>query len=402
MVAIALLVVAAPCTSGTGGVAVSTVAIRLSGGPAVGQISFVPITSIDADGNDIPRPAPETVVTPQGDRKATCADGLAVGVVGPSEFEEFRSSLFDSVTLAVEQFNAANAGCRLTVKTFIAPDTHLERLDTARVIVADPSVVGLIGPFFREQTDAMGDVLDEAGLAFATPNLQDPSTSSHGWATFVRGIPTDDQAAAAVVRYLTDRLGLSRICIVAEDYPENEAAATVVRTAAGDLVDGGCSGTVGQRSENYDLIVDAIALSDADAVYFAGYAEEAAALIRLLHLAGDEKTFIGDQGVRDARFVQGAGDNTIGTIVLGGDLPPTAEFAQAYFQRFGTDPEQYSTETYELASIMINGIGWGGVTDRPSMAAFLTGFDGYGSTRHYRWDDKGDMTDPDVWVHQVA
>lgn len=36
------------------------------------------------------------------------------------------------------------------------------------------------------------------------------------------------------------------------------------------------------------------------------------------------------------------------------------------------------------------------VTDRPSMATFLTGFDWYVPTRHDRWDDQGDMTDHDV------
>jgi len=66
------------------------------------------------------------------------------------------------------------------------------------------------------------------------------------------------------------------------------------------------------------------------------------------------------------------------------------------------EPEPYSMETYELTSIMINGIGSGAVTDRSSMTEHLTGFDGHGSTRHYSWDDRGDLTDPDVWVPEVA
>lgn len=120
-------------------------------------------------------------------------------------------------------------------------------------------------------------------------------------------------------------------------------------------------------------------------------------------MAGFSEKFIGDQGVRDGRFMLAAGDNnTIGALVLGADLPPTVGFAAAFFARFGNAPEQYSTETYELTSIMINGIGSGTVTDRASMIEYLRSFDGYGSTRHYRWDDRGDLTDPDVWVHEVA
>ena len=402
MLALAVLSLVAACTSGAGGTEVSTVAVRLSGGPSAGELSFVPVGSIDAGGNDLPPAAPNSVLTPQGDGTAECPAGLAIGVVGPPVFEEFSSSLFDSVTLAVEQANAANPGCQLTVKKFLAPDSHLERLETARTIVADPSVLGLIGPFFREQTDAMGDALSEAGLTFATPNVQVPSVSSHEWTNFVRGIPNEYQGATAVANYLTQRLGLIRICGVSEEYPENIAAADVIKNLVGPAVDDSCSGKIGQISSNYGDLVDAVIASDAEAVYFAGYAEEAAALIRLLRMAGFTAKFIGDQGVRDARFIQSAGDNTVGALVLGADLPPSVEFSDAFFARFGNAPEQYSTETYELTAIMINGIGSGTVTDRASMIEYLRSFDGYGSTRHYRWDAKGDLTEPDVWVHEVA
>jgi hypothetical protein len=64
-------------------------------------------------------------------------------------------------------------------------------------------------------------------------------------------------------------------------------------------------GPVGRISSNYDDLVDAVIASDGEAVYFAGCSEEAAALIRLLRIAGFTGKFIGDQGVRDAGFIQG-------------------------------------------------------------------------------------------------
>ncbi|HEY5878384.1 MAG TPA: hypothetical protein VIU11_05720, partial [Nakamurella sp.] len=140
-------------------------------------------------------------------------------------------------TLAVEQANAANPGCQLTVQKFLAPDSDLERLETAKTIIEDPSVIGLLGPFFREQIDAMGETLSEAGLAFAAPNVRVPSVSTHGWTNFIRGIPTNEQGAIAVANYLTKRLGLTRVCIVAAEYPESIAAAEVIEDQAGPAVD---------------------------------------------------------------------------------------------------------------------------------------------------------------------
>lgn len=401
VLAFGVLTLLAACTSGAGGTEVSTAAVRLSGGPSAGGLSFVPVTSVDAAGNDIPSRTLDIGVTPRGDGNSECPAGLAIGVVGPPVFAEFRSSLFDSVTLAVEQANAANPGCQLAVKAFLAPDSYLERLETAKAIIADPSVLGLIGPFFREQTDAMGDALTGAGLLFATPNVQDPAVTTHDWG-LVRGIPDDEQSAGAVVSYLTKRLGATRICVVSEEYPENITAAEIVESRAGAAVDGSCSGTIGQISSNYDDLVDAVINSDAEAVYFAGYHEQAAALVRMLRMAGFSGKFIGDQGVRMSEFIQAAGDNTVGTLALGADLPPTVEFAEAYHARFGIDPEPYSTETYELTAIMINGIGSGSVTDRASMTEYVTGFVGNGSNRRYQWNDRGQLTEPDVWVHEVA
>ena len=72
MLALAVLSLVAACTSGAGGTEVSTVAVRLSGGPSAGELSFVPVGSIDAGGNDLPPAAPNSVLTPQG-------DGTAVG-----------------------------------------------------------------------------------------------------------------------------------------------------------------------------------------------------------------------------------------------------------------------------------------------------------------------------------
>ncbi|HEY5882520.1 MAG TPA: hypothetical protein VIU11_26655, partial [Nakamurella sp.] len=144
VLALAVPALIAACTSGAGGAEVGTIAVRLTGGPSAGELSFVPITSIDTAGNDIPLPAADSGVTPQGDGDAECQTGLAIGMVGPPSFEYEDSFLFDSVTLAVEQANAANPGCQLTVQKFLAPDSDLERLETAKTIIEDPSVIGLL------------------------------------------------------------------------------------------------------------------------------------------------------------------------------------------------------------------------------------------------------------------
>ena len=76
VLAVGLLVVIAACTSGAGGTEVGTVAVRLSGGPSAGELSFVPITSIDSAGNDIPPPDPDSVVTPRGDDWTSFVRGI--------------------------------------------------------------------------------------------------------------------------------------------------------------------------------------------------------------------------------------------------------------------------------------------------------------------------------------
>jgi ABC-type branched-subunit amino acid transport system substrate-binding protein len=179
-------------------------------------------------------------------------------------------------------------------------------------------------------------------------------------------------------------------------------AAEIVTNLGGTAVDHSCSGTVGREPKGYDLAADSVVVADVDAVYFAGYAEEAARLVTALRTAGFAGKFIGDQGVRDSPLLQLAGDDATGVLVLASELPPTVEFSDGFIARFGVAPEKHAMETYESAAIMINAIGWGHVTDRDSMAAFVTNFDGYGSARHDRWDENGDLTNPDGWVHEVG
>jgi ABC-type branched-subunit amino acid transport system substrate-binding protein len=104
-------------------------------------------------------------------------------------------------------------------------------------------------------------------------------------------------------------------------------------------------------------VLDALVDGGADSVVFAGYHSRAALLAKELtsrHFTGARAAA---QGVLDARFLAEAGDAAEGWVIVAPVLdaaaaPRTAAFAAAYRKRFGTAPERYAAEAYDVTGLI--------------------------------------------------
>ena len=57
----------------------------------------------------------------------------------------------------------------------------------------------------------------------------------------------------------------------------------------------------------------------------------------------------------------------------------------------GQAPGTYSTEGYDLGTILLKGIDSGAIT-RPALLDFVKNYNGQGVARNYQWTDKGELT----------
>lgn len=130
----------------------------------------------------------------------------------------------------VGEFTTANPACELEVKEFVPqfdPQTSdAGSLTAAKAVVADRSVIGVVGPVFSHEVDLIGEQFTEAGLAFASPSATDPRLVDPD-SGFFRGLPNERRLAESGANYLTERLGLSHICIVAQERSADRSARQV-------------------------------------------------------------------------------------------------------------------------------------------------------------------------------
>jgi len=162
--------------------------------------------------------------------------------------------------------------------------------------------------------------------------------------------------------------------------------------------------TIQQKQTDFSATVTKVKASGATALYFGGYAPEAALLVKQLRTAGWTGEFVSDDGVKDPAFQEGAGTAAEGVIVTCPCNPPDSSpaFQTAYKARFNNaNPGTYGGEAYDAATILLNAIG-DGKTTRADVLAFTKAYDKEGVTKHLKFDDKGEVTDVKVYAYKVT
>jgi branched-chain amino acid transport system substrate-binding protein len=158
--------------------------------------------------------------------------------------------------------------------------------------------------------------------------------------------------------------------------------------------------TTGQK--DFSTVISKIISSKATSVYYAGYYAEGAPFDQQLVNKGFKGVFVGPDGVKDDQFLKLAGNASSNAYFtcpcIPGELIPS--FKSAYSAAFNADPGTYSVEGYDAATILLSGIDKGNTT-RPKLLAFVTSYDADGLSKHYKWDDKGELETPAVYGYEV-
>ncbi|MFI6871657.1 bifunctional serine/threonine-protein kinase/ABC transporter substrate-binding protein [Nocardia sp. NPDC050406] len=375
-----------------------------SGGSAVAVDTHValfpnlqPLGPIDEQGAQVAPPA--AALDPAGDGAATCAP-LTIAMTGPLSGDNaaLGGPVLGGVSMAVQQFTAKNPGCPVTVQEFDSAADPRTATEVASRLVADESVVALIGPVFSGEVRAAGQIYSDAGLPFLTPAAGSPTLATLGWRGFFRGLPNDDLQGPAVGRHLA--AGYGRVCVVADGSDYGAALARGVTSGLGRVAAPECAETLAPGAD-FAATVSRIAAAAPDAVFYAGYATEAAALLQRLRDAGVSATFVTGDGGYLADLVSGADSAANGAIVSCPCGPPTDRFVADYQTATGGVPDRYSVEAYDLTAIVLRGIA-SGRTTRAELTSYLQEYRGAGVAREYQWTNSGELVEPRIWLYQVS
>ena len=180
-----------------------------------GNLKIVEQVQIDENGGEVPAQQAAEAVDPAGDGKATCAPvsiAMAGALNGPDA--ALGINIQNGAKLAVDKHNAANPGCQVELMTFDTEGDPQKATQIAPQIVDDPKIRGLVGPAFSGETEATGDIFNQAGLVAATASATRVSLSENGWKTFFRGLANDGVQGPAVANYMKNTLGYKKVCVI--------------------------------------------------------------------------------------------------------------------------------------------------------------------------------------------
>ena len=370
-------------------------------GAAQTDLAIVEQVQIDGDGAAISPVAGAVPADPAGDGKATCepvAIAMAGALNGPDA--ALGINIKNGVQLAIDKHNAANPGCQIELKTFDTEGDPQKATAIAPQIVDDASIIGLIGPAFSGETKATGGVFDQAGLVSATASATNVTLSEQGWKTFFRGLANDGVQGPSVANYMKNTVGDKKVCVIDDSTDYGTGLAKAVRDTLGPLADPACNISVKKGDKDFSAAVTQIKEQSPDSVFFSGYYAEAAPFVQQLRDGGFSGKFVSADGTKDPEFVKQAGSASKDALLSCPCGPASAAFADEYTKKFNQAPGTYSTEGYDLGTILAKGID-SGATTREALLNFVRTYDGQGVARKYQWNDKGELTTTLIWMYKV-
>lgn len=336
-----------------------------------------------------------------GTATATKKCDLKIGMFGALTGPNANLGIYihNGVKLAVDQYNAKNADCKVTIADFDSQGDPTQAPGLAKKAIDDKKVVGIVGPAFSGESKAAYPLFNEAGMVAITPSATNPALADNGWKIFFRALGNDATQGPAAAKYIKETIKSTKTFVIDDASEYGKGLADIVRTSLGAQVV--ANDTIQVKQTDFGPSVTKVKASGADALFFGGYAPEAAPLVKQLRDAGWKGTFVTDDGVKDQSFLDNAKSSAEGSIITCPCAPPDTapDFAAAYQKAFNAEPNTYSGEGFDSAQILLDGIAAG--KDRATMVDFVKAYDKKGVTKQLKFDAKGESSAVIVYAYKV-
>ncbi|MFN2563366.1 MAG: branched-chain amino acid ABC transporter substrate-binding protein [Jatrophihabitans sp.] len=304
--------------------------------------------------------------------------------------------------LAIDQANAAHKH-KFQVKLVLSDSEGdpAKAPPAATKLISDSTIVGVIGPAFSGESEAVNPSFCGASppMPTVTASASRGTLQNHGWKCWHRIIPNDNVEGSQGADWLA-RSGAKKVFVLSD---LSAYGAGVAGTMAHELQAKGVkvqtSGVDGKTTQNYNPIAQTIASSGADALFYGGYDTAAALLAKALKSAGFKGRTVTGNGGKDSIFTKDAGAAGNGWYFTCGcqdaTIAPSAkQFAADYKAKWKTDPSTYSSEAFDAANLFMDAMdkaSANGPVTRTSLLTALNAEDFQGITTSIKFQPNGEV-----------
>jgi branched-chain amino acid transport system substrate-binding protein len=345
-----------------------------------------------------------------GTTTAAPEETYTIAFVGPltGSAANLGINIRNGVNVAVDQVEGVN----IEVKEFDTKGDPAQATTLKDQFINDEEIIGIVGPTFSGESKAILPSLEEAGLVMISASataVDIPATVPDG-KVFHRIVPDDAVQGKSGGDYIAKTLEATTAAYIHDntDYGKPLAEGTQEVWEASGVQSVG-SEAIDPKSEDYSAAVNSMKSLNPDVIYYGGYYSEAGKLKKQLTDGGVTATFVSGDGALDPGFIEAGGEGANGAQLscacnLATEESPGAlgEFAAAYKEvNDGANPGTYSSEGFDAANILIEGIKAGNTTraDLLDYVENLTSYDGISKTIVF--EDNGNVKGTDVFFFEV-
>lgn len=335
-----------------------------------------------------------------------------IGVMGPMTGDQARwgLDLLHSVEVAAEEVNAKGGILGAKVVVVGEDDQHNPKLGeaVAQKFVDDKEIMGVVGPYNSAVVLAITPIYEKASLVHMGASFSNPKITEQGFKTVFRVNSRDDRQGPAGAEYVLKTLKAKKVAVLDDQSTFGKGVADeCVKKLEAEGVKPTRS-VIKAGDKDFRAVLGTLA-KDTQAIYFGGYAPEAALLVRQLKELGHKAAFLGPDGLFEPEdYIKAAGGAAEGSIVTALAAPPESvpaakEFIKKYEAKHGTIGP-YSLNAYDGVNIIFAAIKRAGKFDRAAVAAEVAktkNYKGISSGRAITFNEKGDNVNAAIYVYKV-
>ncbi len=233
----------------------------------------------------------------------------------------------------------------------------------AREIVADPSILCVVGHYLSGVQIPSSEEYHIAGLANVSPANTNPKVTDRDYWEVSRIIGRDDVQGQAGAQFAKSK-SMTRAYIVHDKTVYGQGAAEFFKKEAETqgIKVVGFKGT--EEQANFSPLLTNLLAANPDVVYFGGMYDQAGAMFKQAREKGYKGMFLSDDGFdsSDAMKIGGPGllddGGTFYTVANGpANIYPRADkFIADFKTRFGHVPQPFAAQAYDAAAICMKAI----------------------------------------------
>ena len=292
------------------------------------------------------------------------------------------------------------------------PDTGVTN---AKQMVADPTVLCVVGHYNSGVQIPSSEVYHTAGLANVSPANTNPKVTDRGYKEVSRIVGRDDNQGAVGAQFAVKK-GIKTAYVLHDKTTYGQGIAEFFKREAEKqgIKVLGFEGT--EEKANFDTILNPIVSANPELIYFGGMFDQIAVFIKQARQKGYMGMFLSDDGFDSAdavKIAEGALNQGTGTFysTVSGPAklyPGTAKFQTDYKAKYNADPQPFGAQGYDSMGICLKAIenaakaNGNKVPTRAAVADAVRALKDYpGITGKINFNSKGDLTEALYFVIQA-